>query len=133
MSLLSDPKKRLKNSIYLSISKRSSSDTKIVFRLPFIPLFKKLTISLAKEAKKHKNGYNNKMIISVKAKPNSPAETVEKTGETVFEVAVREPPVAGRANAAIVKALAEYFGVPVFKVKIISGRTSRNKLVKIDN
>lgn len=73
------------------------------------------------------------MIISVKAKPNASAETVEKIDDAVFEVAVRELPVAGRANAAITKALADYFKVPVFKVKIISGWTSRNKLVKIDN
>src|SRR3989338_7254275 len=58
VSPLSDPKKRLKNSILVFLNDRRQILSKIVFRLPFIPLFKKLTISLAKEAKKHKNGYN---------------------------------------------------------------------------
>lgn len=73
------------------------------------------------------------MTISVRAKPNSSAEAVEKIDETTFTVSVKEPPVQGRANAAIIKALAGCFNVPTYKVKIISGYTSRNKLVKIDD
>ena len=52
------------------------------------------------------------MKIFVKAKPNAKVERVEKIDETHFVVAVKEPPLRGKANAAIVSALAEYFGIP---------------------
>ena len=81
------------------------------------------------------------MKISVKAKPNSREEKVEKVDLPLPEgfggagdyyvVSVKEPPVQGRANEAIVRVLAEYFGVSKFKVKIVSGWTSRQKVVEI--
>ncbi|MBI4135139.1 DUF167 domain-containing protein [Candidatus Uhrbacteria bacterium] len=78
------------------------------------------------------------MKIFVKAKPGAKEEQVEKidppagrAGETHFVVAVREPPVQGRANLAIVKALADYFGVAPTRVRIISGYTARQKVVEI--
>ncbi len=71
------------------------------------------------------------MKIFVKAKPNSKKESVKKLSETNFEICVKEPPVRGLANAAIIKMLARHFGVPPSAVKIISGHTSRQKIVKI--
>lgn len=71
------------------------------------------------------------MIINVCAKPNSSRGKVEKNDDGSFDVFVKEPPVEGRANRAIIKALAEYFGVSVFKVNIISGRASRQKIIEI--
>lgn len=71
------------------------------------------------------------MKISVKAKPNSHQAKVEKVDENNFIVSVMEPPVQGRANQAIIKILAEYFKVPNYKVRIVSGHTSRQKIVEI--
>jgi uncharacterized protein (TIGR00251 family) len=75
------------------------------------------------------------MKIRVKAKPGAREEKVEKLPsegtEMTFTVAVKEPPVQGKANKAIEKALAKYFGVPEFKVVIVSGHTSRQKIVEI--
>lgn len=72
------------------------------------------------------------MKIFVKAKPNSKNAAIEKIGETEFVVAVKEPPVQGRANEAIIQALAAYFSLPVFKVKLIQGYKTRNKIFEID-
>lgn len=72
------------------------------------------------------------MRISVKAKPNSREEKIEKISEEEFVVSVKEPPVQGRANEAIIRALAEYFGVSKFQVRIISGWTSRQKIVEVN-
>ena len=47
------------------------------------------------------------MKISVKAKPNSHEQKVEKIDEQNFIVSVKEPPVNDMANRAIVKALQE--------------------------
>jgi hypothetical protein len=71
------------------------------------------------------------MKIFVKAKPNSKEESIKKLSETSFEICVKEPPVKGQANAAIIVALAKHFGVPLSSVKIISGHTSRQKIVEI--
>lgn len=54
-----------------------------------------------------------------------------RAGETHFVVAVKEPPVQGRANAAIVRALAEHFDVALSRVRIISGYTARQKVIEI--
>lgn len=72
------------------------------------------------------------MKIFVKAKPNAKEEEVLKVDENHFVVAVKEPPVNGKANRAIEKVIAEYFNVPPSRVSIISGRVSRQKIIEID-
>lgn len=71
------------------------------------------------------------MKIFVKAKPKAKIERVEKIDNENFVVFVKEPPVKGRANKAIIKALAEYFKVPPVNVKIVSGYTSKQKVIEI--
>lgn len=72
------------------------------------------------------------MKIEVQAKPGAHEERVEKIDETHFVVAVKEPPIQGRANAAIVRALAAYFKVASSRVRIISGYTLRNKVIEVE-
>ncbi len=71
------------------------------------------------------------MKIIVKAKPNSKKETVEKISDLNYIVCVKEPPINGKANEAIRNALAVYFKTGTVNVKIISGYTSRNKIIEI--
>lgn len=71
------------------------------------------------------------MRITVQAKPGAREERVEKINDEHFMVAVKEPPVEGRANTAIVRALAAHFGVASSRVRIISGHTARQKVVEI--
>lgn len=71
------------------------------------------------------------MKINVKAKPEAREEKVEKVDETNFVVSVKEPPVQGRANSAIVRALADYFKVSNSQVRLISGFSSRQKVFEI--
>ena len=70
--------------------------------------------------------------IVVKAKPNSSEEKVEKIDEKTFKVSVKSPPVRGLANKDIIKVLAKYFDVSLSDVRIISGYTSRQKIVEIN-
>ena len=72
------------------------------------------------------------MRISVKAKPNSKEEKIEQITDEQFVVSIKEPPVRGMANQAIIKLLAQYFNVSEFQVKIISGWTSRQKMIEIN-
>ena len=71
------------------------------------------------------------MKIFVKAKPGAKKELVEKVDANNFTVAVKESAKEGRANWAIERALAQYFNVSPSQVRIISGRTSRQKMVEI--
>jgi len=69
--------------------------------------------------------------INVKAKPNSKHEKVEKVDEQNYIVSVKEPPEKGKANNAIKNTLAVYFKTGSSNIKIISGYTSRNKIIEI--
>lgn len=72
------------------------------------------------------------MLINVKAKPGAKENKIEKLDDEHFVVSVKEPPVQGRANAAIIKLLAGYFGVMPSDIAIVSGHISRNKIVRIN-
>ena len=71
------------------------------------------------------------MRIFVKAKPNAKKEKIEKISETNFIVAIKEPPIQGKANAAIIKALAAHFNIPPSAVQLISGFSSKQKIFDI--
>lgn len=72
------------------------------------------------------------MRISVKAKPNAFENKVEKIDDHNYIVSVTEPPVQGRANRAIIEELSNYFSTSTSNINIISGRTSRNKIIEIN-
>ncbi len=72
------------------------------------------------------------MEIFVKAKPSSKEEKVLKVDDDHFEVWVKEPPIQGRANAAITRALADYFNTSPSNVLMISGYSSRYKKFEIE-
>ncbi len=61
-------------------------------------------------------------------KPNSREFRVEKISENEYIVYVKSPPVKGKANAELLKGLKKYFKRPV---KIVSGESSRTKLVEV--
>lgn len=71
------------------------------------------------------------MKIFIKAKPNAKEEKIEKINENNYVVSVNEPPVKGKANEAIKNALAVYFKVASSRIKIVSGYSSRNKIIEI--
>lgn len=70
------------------------------------------------------------MKVRIKVTPNSRAKEISQEGDS-FIVKVKEPPKEGRANQAVIKLLAEYFGVSQSQVRIVSGFRSRNKVVEV--
>lgn len=72
------------------------------------------------------------MRICVKAKPNSREEKVEKIDDSHYAVFVKESPEKGEANHAIKNALAVYFKTSSSQVRIVSGFSSRNKIIEIN-
>jgi len=70
------------------------------------------------------------MKLLVKVKVNSKTEGIIREGN-VFVVRVSEPPKEGKANQAVIKLLAQQFGISKSKIRIINGFKSRNKLVEL--
>lgn len=72
------------------------------------------------------------MKIFVKVKTRARQEKIEKIDDTNFKVWVKEAPEKGRANQSVLRVLAEYFSVSRSEIIIISGLTSRKKVVEIN-
>ena len=72
------------------------------------------------------------MKISVKVKANSSREKVEKIDDSNYAVWVRAKPADGKANEAVVKALAGYFDIAKSRITILAGHTSKQKIFEID-
>jgi len=71
------------------------------------------------------------MKILIKAKPGAREESIQQIDEDHYIVSVKEPPIQGRANSAIIKVLAQHFNLSQSAIKIVSGYASRNKIIEI--
>ena len=73
------------------------------------------------------------MKIKVRVTPNAKAAEVREVTPGLFSVRVNAKPVDGKANIRLIEILAEHFHVPFGAIRIISGATSREKVIEIDN
>jgi len=71
------------------------------------------------------------MLIKVKVFPHSKEEKIIKKAEDSFEILVKEKPIKGQANKAVINILSDYFN-KTKKVKLIKGFKERNKIFSID-
>ena len=71
------------------------------------------------------------MLIKVKVSPNSKQEKFIKIAEDNFEVEVKQKPLSGRANKAVMKLLASRLKTPEQKIKLVKGFKLRNKIFKL--
>lgn len=72
-----------------------------------------------------------KMRIIVEAKPGARRERIERVADTLYRVWVRERPEDGAANAAVEKVLADFLDIAPARIRIVSGKRSRKKIVEI--
>jgi uncharacterized protein YggU (UPF0235/DUF167 family) len=71
-------------------------------------------------------------IVVVRVKPGSKKGPLVETGaDGELTIYVREQAVDGKANAAVVRLLAEYLGVPRSRIELASGAASRTKRFRI--
>ena len=73
----------------------------------------------------------NDIIIKVKIVPGSSKNKIIGAYNDALKISVAAPPVEGKANKKCITYLAKYFDVAKSKIEIISGQTSKNKLIKI--
>ena len=71
------------------------------------------------------------MLIKVRAFPQAGENRVIEKNKDSFDVFVKEKPVAGLANKAISKLLAEYLKLPESKVRLVRGFKQGNKIFEI--
>ncbi len=71
------------------------------------------------------------MQFSVLIRPGAKKDLVEKIDENNFKVWVKESAKEGRANASVIKLLADYFKVAKSDIQIIHGLKSKRKLIEI--
>jgi uncharacterized protein len=71
------------------------------------------------------------MTIYVKVKPGSKHEKIEQKGEKHYIVSIKARAYEGKANIAVIEALAKYFSVSNAYVQILTGHMSKEKVIEI--
>jgi len=71
------------------------------------------------------------ITIKIKVQPRASKNEIRGITEHALRVRLTAPPVDGEANIACSAFLGQFFGVAKSRVTVVSGHTSRSKLVKI--
>jgi hypothetical protein len=72
-----------------------------------------------------------KIILKVYLQPKSSKNEIMGPYRDGIKVKVTAPPIAGKANGALIRFLAKEFGVPPSGIEIVKGHHSREKTLKI--
>jgi|SRR5436190_21365091 len=72
------------------------------------------------------------ITIRVFVSPRASANKVVGVQDGAIKIALTAPPVDGAANKALVEFLAKVLGVPKGSVSVVSGETSRRKVVRVE-
>jgi len=73
----------------------------------------------------------NDIIIKIKIVPGSSKNKIIGAYNDALKITITAPPVEDKANKKCIAYLAKYFDVAKSKIEIISGKNSKNKLIKI--
>lgn len=74
---------------------------------------------------------NGAVIFTVRVVPRASRSEIAGEMDGAVKVRITSPPVDGAANAELIKLFAKTLGVSKSQVEIISGQTSKTKLVQI--
>ncbi len=74
---------------------------------------------------------DNGVKLGIKIVPNSSKCEISGIIEGCLKIRINVPPVEGKANEKCIKFLAKQLGVPKTSITIISGETSKNKILFI--
>ena len=73
------------------------------------------------------------MRFQIRVKTEARQSGVQMSSDGVVTVRVKEPPVDGKANKAVIKILAKHFKVSPFAVRIVSGEAAKIKTIEIQS
>ena len=71
-------------------------------------------------------------VVKIRVVPNAPKTAAAGAYGDGVKIKINAPAMDGKANAELVKFLSNFFGIGRGAIEIISGETSRDKLVRID-
>ena len=71
------------------------------------------------------------MKLTIKIKPNSRENRIEKKEDTVWTIRIKVPAVENKANEELIDFLGEELHVPKSHITIIRGHTSKTKIIEI--
>lgn len=72
------------------------------------------------------------VVLVLHVQPGAKRTEVAGVHGAALKIRLAAPPVDGKANAELLRFLAEAFGVPLRNVTLQRGETSRAKVVRID-
>ena len=71
------------------------------------------------------------VTFAVRVQPRASKSGVAGELDGVLKIRLAAPPVEGRANEELIRLLAELFDAPRQRIAILSGQTSKNKVVVV--
>lgn len=74
---------------------------------------------------------NDAIELSLHVQPGAKRTEVAGQHGTALKIRLAAPPVEGKANAALLRFLADQFDVPLRAVTLVRGETSRDKFIRI--
>ena len=74
-----------------------------------------------------------KMYIKIRVTPGAKKEEIAKKSADMFIIRVREPAERNLANQRVKELIAKEFGVPLYKVRIVTGHTSPSKILAVED
>lgn len=75
---------------------------------------------------------SDRATIRLRVQPGAKRDAIRDFADGVLRVSVTAPPLEGRANEAVLRFIAEILGVRRSRVSLVSGETSREKVIAID-
>jgi uncharacterized protein (TIGR00251 family) len=72
------------------------------------------------------------MIINIKVKTNAKENCFEGIRDNIVIIRIKEKPVKGKANKAVIKFLAYKLGINTNQIKILKGSSSQYKTLEIE-
>jgi len=73
------------------------------------------------------------LVLCLHVQPGAKRTQVAGTHGDALKIRLAAPPVDGRANAELLRYLADAFGVPLRQVTLVRGESSRQKTVRVES
>jgi uncharacterized protein len=71
------------------------------------------------------------IILALHVQPGAKRSETAGLHGNALKIRLAAPPIEGRANEALLRFIAELFGVPLRNVELLRGAQSRHKMVKV--
>lgn len=71
------------------------------------------------------------MKYNIRVIPRSSRNSIEEVSSNTYKVRLTAAPIDNEANIKLIKLLSEHFDVAKTRIKIVSGLTSKNKIVDV--